>query len=136
MKLYLLITFLFSGNLWASTFLDLNPNSKFKYNSCFEYALSDKDCDEEFRGLELQVCEVCRENRSCLFTFPNNRHRSMCDAYLGNKSCLRAFESGSNHRGWCKVLKENKSCEVFKGWVVKRQCLHGEYPQEHLFWIK
>ncbi len=93
-----------------------------------------KECQSNYKGLTKKACLVCAGTQSCLWTFSDNKYRSMCQAYLEGQSCLFAFKSGA-HRRWCEVLKGDRDCSVFDSSVQKRNCELGIIPPDHSFWF-
>jgi len=123
-KIYLLL-------LIVMTAATVKANS---YVSCSDYSQinANTECSTEFSGLKEEVCEVCREGKSCFMALDNKKHRGLCQAYIEGKSCFMALDNSDRH--WCQVILESASCSHLKSDVDRFLCGHESYPANHNFW--
>ena len=123
-KVYILLLILFSTSIASAN-----------YYSCSDYQNINGHiaCDKEFNGPQEEVCEVCREGKSCFSAIDNRKQRGLCQAYIEGRSCFMAL--GSSDRRWCQVILEEGSCRHLRSDVDRFKCRHGEYPSSHTFWI-
>ncbi len=124
-KIISVILIVFSGTFASADY----------YYLCSDYKNRNSEvlCDNEFTGTEKEICEVCREERSCFMAIDNKKMRGLCEAYIEGRSCFMAL-NGSD-RDWCEVINENKACSVLKSDVDRSKCRERFYPFKHLFWV-
>jgi len=115
--------------------LSIDSRADDYYYSCSSFKNSQRSCFMDFDGKLRQLCEVCRENRSCFLTFDNATDRGLCEAYHEGRSCFMAINDARN-RGWCEHIKEGKSCFMALDEPDRDACERGLIPNEHAFWIR
>lgn len=89
-----------------------------------------KQAQGGFAGVTSEMLSVCLGIRSC-FSALDGKDRELCEVYKEDSSCM--FLDGAD-RGWCQVIKEGKSCFLALDGEDRDNCDKHIIPDDHYFW--